>query len=273
MSLFHPRLRFGLAAVAFALVLASCGTDDPAAEVGDFSVDRSVFGESVTKAEAAPLLSDWVNIQRFYAELADRGYTPDPAILQTIREDFEDASLNDPTAPSADSFEGQNIIRGGALGLVVLDFFAAEAVDLPGQGELCSSHILVETEAEALDVIDRLGAGEDFGSIALELSLDAGSGDGSLGCIDSGGLVPEFVDGVRETEIPGLSVPVQSQFGWHVIDVISFDPQPIVDENAQIDALIRTPAFEEFQLAVNEQDVAVDPDFGTWDAATSQVVP
>jgi parvulin-like peptidyl-prolyl isomerase len=83
-------------------------------------------------------------------------------------------------------------------------------------------HILVESEEEANQVIERLQAGEDFAELATELSLDTASAaaGGDLGFVPRDRFVAS-VDEVVFSLPPGqLSDPVESQFGWHVIEVL-----------------------------------------------------
>ena len=81
-----------------------------------------------------------------------------------------------------------------------------------------ASHILVETEAEAKALIERLGAGEDFGALAQEASSDTSAANGGqLGWFESGMMVPDFEAAVVALEPGAVSAPVQTQFGWHVV--------------------------------------------------------
>jgi len=84
-------------------------------------------------------------------------------------------------------------------------------------------HILVETEEEANDVIARLEAGEDFADLAAELSQDPGSAQdgGDLGFVPRGYFLPEFDEYVFTGSIGQISEPVQTQAGWHVIEVLA----------------------------------------------------
>lgn len=83
-------------------------------------------------------------------------------------------------------------------------------------------HILVETEEEAQAVIKRLQEGEDFGDLAKELSLDTASGaeGGDLGFVPKGRFVEPINEVVFSLPISEISEPVESQFGWHVIEVL-----------------------------------------------------
>ncbi|MFP5508613.1 MAG: peptidylprolyl isomerase [Paracoccaceae bacterium] len=81
-----------------------------------------------------------------------------------------------------------------------------------------ASHILVETEAEAKALIERLDAGEEFGALAQEASSDTSAASGGqLGWFESGMMVPDFEAAVVALEPGAVSAPVQTQFGWHVV--------------------------------------------------------
>jgi len=112
--------------------------------------------------------------------------------------------------------------------------YDADVAGIEPQVEFNASHILVETEEEALAIVESLAAGGDFAAIATEKSLDVGSGaaGGSLGWFGLGRMVPEFEAAVVALEVGALSAPVQSQFGWHVIrlDDKRDQPLPTVEE-------------------------------------------
>lgn len=87
-----------------------------------------------------------------------------------------------------------------------------------GGDEFHASHILVETEAEALDVIKELDGGADFAMLAKERSTGpSGPNGGDLGWFTTGRMVPEFEEAVMKLRSGEVSGPVQTQFGWHVI--------------------------------------------------------
>ncbi len=90
-------------------------------------------------------------------------------------------------------------------------------------------HILVETEDEAKDVLARLAAGEDFAALAQELSLDTGSAanGGELGFVPRGRFVESVDEAVFSLPIGEISDPIESQFGWHVIEVLAREEQEL----------------------------------------------
>ncbi len=87
--------------------------------------------------------------------------------------------------------------------------------------EYKARHILVETEAEAKDIIAKLNKNpKAFETLAKEKSKDPGSkvNGGDLGWFDPRGMVPEF--GAAVTKLAKgkfTEEPVKSQFGYHVI--------------------------------------------------------
>ena len=81
------------------------------------------------------------------------------------------------------------------------------------------SHILVQKQSEALDILERLKKGEKFGKIAKELSIDIGSAkkDGNLGYFTKGMMVKPFEEAAFKLQIGETSEPVKTEFGYHII--------------------------------------------------------
>lgn len=84
-----------------------------------------------------------------------------------------------------------------------------------------ASHILVKTEAEALDLKQQIADGASFADLAKKhSSCPSGRAGGSLGEFSQGQMVPEF-DAVIFSDLPigEVSDPVKTQFGYHLIEV------------------------------------------------------
>ena len=87
-----------------------------------------------------------------------------------------------------------------------------------------ASHILVDNEERALELIRKIKSGEiDFESAAREnSSCPSGKNGGSLGDFERGQMVPEFDKAVFEMEVGAITdTPVKTQFGYHVIKLNS----------------------------------------------------
>ena len=100
---------------------------------------------------------------------------------------------------------------------------------MESQNEVHARHILLKSEDAAKTVIEKLDDGDDFVDLAKEFSKGpSAQGGGDLGWFGPGRMVPQFDNAVR-----GLSVgsythrPVQTQFGWHVIQVQERRPLPV----------------------------------------------
>lgn len=96
--------------------------------------------------------------------------------------------------------------------------YDAQYKDAEPEQEFNASHILVETKEEADAIKVELDGGADFAEVAKEKSTGpSGPGGGSLGWFGPGMMVPEFEEAVAGMEAGGVSEPVETQFGWHVI--------------------------------------------------------
>ena len=93
--------------------------------------------------------------------------------------------------------------------------------DETSREEIKASHILMDTESEAIDVINMLNDGDDFAELAKNKSTGpSGPSGGDLGWFKRGQMVPPFEKAafsLNRNEI--TQRPVQTQFGWHVIKI------------------------------------------------------
>ena len=81
-----------------------------------------------------------------------------------------------------------------------------------------ASHILVQTEEEAKDLLAKIKEGADFGELAKEHSLCPSKRDGGdLSFFGRGMMVKPFEDAAFDLEVGQVSEPVETQFGWHLI--------------------------------------------------------
>jgi len=93
-------------------------------------------------------------------------------------------------------------------------------------------HILVATQEEAEDIIAALNDGESFADLARAASTDTSSGaqGGELGWTSIYGFVKPFSDAVVAAPIGEIIGPVESEFGWHVIQVRARENREITED-------------------------------------------
>ena len=81
------------------------------------------------------------------------------------------------------------------------------------------SHILVQKQSEAMEILERIKKGEKFGKLAKDLSIDSGSAkkDGNLGYFTKGMMVKPFEQAAFKLQIGETSEPIKTEFGYHII--------------------------------------------------------
>ncbi len=189
------------------------------------TVVATVNGTEITLGHMIALRA---RLPQEYAQLAD------DALFEAVREQLvQQAALADQVeeAPRAVDLTLENerraLLANSTLKARLNDAVTDEALRAaydseflqgePGR-EFNAAHILVETEDEAVEIVDELEQGADFASLARERSTGpSGPNGGELGWFGPGMMVPEFEDAVAALEPGEVSEPVQTQFGWHVI--------------------------------------------------------
>ncbi len=107
-----------------------------------------------------------------------------------------------------------------------------------------------EAEAQARSLHNRIREGAPFDDLARAHSDDVGSASrgGDLGWLSPGETVPAFEQAMQSLAIGEVSAPIQSQFGWHIIEVL---------ERRETDAsrdLLRARAQEVLQSRKREEE-------------------
>ncbi len=286
--------KFALLFLGFVVAVSACsGGSDEIGSVGDrvftmadidelyevdtVPIDQS-FRESLFRVMAVEALEQ--------AVAADFGITIDQARIDELFEqrlgEVEAAGL---TVADALGFPGagDEMLRFNSKLEILLDdtitaFFADEEFlrrfyDEEGDVALtsvCARHILVNTAEEADAALARLEGGEDFGTVASEVSLDTGSlPEGSLGCAPAGNYVGPFADATIEAPLGELWGPVETQFGFHII-IVDDRTKPTFEEVAAApETYVPAQAAQTefgawFNTKLEEADVTLDEQYGTW---------
>lgn len=296
-----------------AVLLAACGggsgevaatVDGTDVTVADVEALIDSDGAAVTREQFAEYLA--VAIQwniLFAAAEAEYGVTvTEEEVTDEATRLYEDLA---PDGQSREEFLSErgvteeflaNIARQGVLDVKIREQLRAE-IEEPTPAEIdeariaaraaltnaCVSHILVATEDEANDAMSRLEAGEEFGALATELSTDTQSAanNGILPCGAPNTYVDPFRDAVLDATVGEVyPEPVESQFGFHVIlvtDRTDPDESEIPDdaqltENA-VDAAVLTELQTWFTGVMENAEVTVEEEYGTWTASPPGVTP
>ena len=99
-------------------------------------------------------------------------------------------------------------------------------------------HILLGLEDRELaqDVLDRVMDGDSFAQLANELSTDSISAgeEGNLGWFPRGQMVPTFEMAVFSAETGIIPTIVETQFGYHIVEVLGRDIRKVTEEIARL---------------------------------------
>mgnify|MGYP003582813723 CR=1 FL=1 len=123
-----------------------------------------------------------------------------------------------------------------------------------GKQEYKLRHILVKEEKAAEDLTAQIkGKKVTFEAAAKKDSMDPGSGKngGDLGWAPTSNYVPEFAQAVESLKKGEMTTkPVQTQFGWHIIQVEDTRPvkfPDLKDVKPQIEEMLRQQELGTFQ--------------------------
>lgn len=156
--------------------------------------------------------------------------TPEPTATPYTKEAFD---TNFTTG--MESFSKVGITETDYRKLIELDILRTKIMEYltkdmkPFEEQVWARHILVEDEETANQVRERLLNGDDFAVVASEISKDSGNSEtgGDLGWFGKGAMVPAFEEAAYSQKIGEIGKPVQTDFGWHIIQVIGHEDRPL----------------------------------------------
>ncbi len=153
-----------------------------------------------------------------------------------------------------------------AGGIIILKLLDKQGTDNSMRDEVHVRHILLKpseirspaaTQQLAQRLYERINSGEDFAQLAKQYSEDPGSAlqGGDLNWTDPQNLVPAFRSIMANTAIGELSKPFESQFGWHVLQVLDrriTDSSQELREQQALNLIHNRKYEEELQIWLRE---------------------
>jgi peptidyl-prolyl cis-trans isomerase C len=86
--------------------------------------------------------------------------------------------------------------------------------------EVRASHLLVDSEEQAVNLREEIVAGKEFAEVARTVSkCPSGRNGGDLGFFGRGRMVPEFDQAAFTQPVGEISEPIKTQFGYHLLVV------------------------------------------------------
>ncbi len=173
------------------------------AQARDISVPEAEVDAQVAQAKESAG-------ENFEQALAQAGYGDEAALREYIGESLVLQRV-------AESIQSETQVTDEA----VRGFYDENPEQFAQPDQVCARHILVEDQAKADELYERLGGGANFAQVARNNSTDPGSKDngGDLGCLAQGQTVPAFEEAAFAAEVGETTEPVQSEFGFHIIRV------------------------------------------------------
>lgn len=270
-------------------------------------------GEGTTQMGAAAAILNTLVLQVLQAELAaDAGVIPSEEDIDEatglVQASFVGgAAQPDDTAPTAEAttaleqstaiyeamptdlqewlvdLRATTLAYADSLGATDEQAREAYEADPSAYDLLCLRAIVVEP-ADVTSVQERLDAGEDFGQVSSEVTIDEqlAAAGGELGeCLTTTqlgqvGLDPTVVDlivGLDSGEATG-SVDLGDGLGyWFEVQERQEQPFEAVAEEIKAGLSGEVALQERVQEGLSEVDVRVDPRFGRWDPETGTITP
>jgi peptidyl-prolyl cis-trans isomerase C len=258
-------------------VIASQVSDGPdrVAALGFFQGDGA---DTVPIATASEALTTLVQLAVLEEALDEVGGELTAADLDDARATLEaqGTMLDDlPTAYADQQVEFQalqNAIRA-AIDVPEDELQALYEERVGDYAQVCLSVLVVETEAEADAARSRVLDGEDFASVAADVSLDPAAAEtgGDAGCAATADAAAQLGLGLYEALVGEPLEPVEVGQGW-VVSVITSRQVPERSEiEEQLLPQLQAPRLAEV-LRPLLRDVSIHPRFGTWDPDRASVV-
>ncbi len=182
------------------------------AEVDAAIIAMGAKGERYNNPEGRRMVLDQlINKKLFLADAAKNLYEYDPKFKAEFQKIKEDMLANFAIAKAV---ENVKVTDDEAK-----KFFEDNKSELVSGETVNASHILVDSEEKANDILAKINAGEISFEDAARANSSCPSSEqgGNLGEFTRGQMVPEFDEACFSMEVGEIRGPVKTQFGFHLI--------------------------------------------------------
>ncbi len=142
--------------------------------------------------------------------------------------------------------------------------------------EVRARHILVKDKAEADAIFAQVKGGGDFAKLAMEKSVDTGSGKegGELGWFEKSRMVPEFADAAFAAKKGDTIGPVATKFGFHIIEIEDVrEAKPLEDVKEQIKQKLRGEVVQAYIDELKKAATITEAEGGSGGASVTESAP
>ena len=207
--------------------------DGKAITVGDLEKRVSkmpAYYKTLASERKKDFLDDMINEQLIYKEALKRGINREPDVKELLDEAKRKILI-------ARLMETE-VKKSAVTEDKIKEFYAMHKDDFVTPLKLRASHIMVDTEAEANEVLQKLKDGGDFAELAKQYSKDPSKArGGDLGYFIKGQLMPEIEDACFKLQVGQLSDIIKTKFGYHIIKLTDRIEPRVVELSEVRDAI------------------------------------
>lgn len=181
-------------------------------DVDELLMQMGQRGQSLNNPQGRAMVLDQLIAQRlFLADALRNVYEREPAFKEQLRQVREQLLIQYAMNKAVENVK--------VTDADVKAFFEENPEQFSGQPMVSASHILVDSEEKAREILGRIQAGEvSFEDAAREYSsCPSAQQGGSLGEFGRGQMVPEFDQACFDMAVGEVRGPVKTQFGFHLI--------------------------------------------------------
>ena len=161
----------------------------------------------------AKLIDELIMQELLYSEAIEKGYDKEEEFL-TVFENMKSSLIK--------QYAMNKLLVNTSVSDEEVKKYYEKHKDMYSQPETArASHILVNTEEEANDILKEIANGLSFEEAAQKYSnCPSKAQGGDLGEFTRGRMVPEFEEAAFEMNVGEVSEPVKTQFGYHIIKLL-----------------------------------------------------